>query len=261
MTRLRKKSDRKKEKSIEEATPSPTEDSASATNSSGDNKPGVSSTISPASERSEKKPGSNDSIKTSSDSSLPLDIPLSQHKQVEKEKDEFYQRLLRLQAEFDNYRKRTEKEKQSFYDYSLGNLFSELLPILDAFERGMSAPDTETVDNFKTGFQLIFKQFKEVITNNGLKPIDAIGKTFDPNFHEAVIREETDTIPDNEIVSEMQRGYLFKDRVLRPSLVTVAINTNENINHNDSHQTDSSTKEQISDAKSQQDKKSNNESA
>ena len=121
----------------------------------------------------------------------------------------------------------------------------------------MLAPDTETVDNFKTGFQLIFKQFKEVITNNGLKPIDAIGKTFDPNFHEAVIREETDTIPDNEIVSEMQRGYLFKDRVLRPSLVTVAVNTNENTNHRVNHPTDNSTKEQISDTKHQQENKSN----
>ena len=257
MSRLRKKSDSKKEKSITEEIPSLTEDSTSATNSSADNKPSVSSTISPASESSNKETESNGSIKTSSDSSLPLDIPLSQHKQVEKERDEFYQRLLRLQAEFDNYRKRTEKEKQSFYDYSLGNFFSELLPILDAFERGMLAPDTETVENFKTGFQLIFKQFKEVITHNGLKPIDAIGKTFDPNFHEAVIREETDTIPDNEIVSEMQCGYLFKDRVLRPSLVTVAVNTNENTNHRVNHPTDNSTKEQISDTKHQQENKSN----
>jgi len=262
MSSLRKNSDKHKEKSITEETLSPTEDFPSATNSSDDNKPSVSSTISPISESSNNKTDkSKDSLKASSDSSLPLDVTLSQHKQVAKEKDEFYQRLLRLQAEFDNYRKRTEKEKQSFYDYSLGNFFSELLPILDAFERGMLAPDGETIENFKTGFQLIFKQFKDVITNNGLLPIDAIGKTFDPNFHEAVIREETNAMPDNEIVSEMQRGYLFKDRVLRPSLVTVAANTNENTNHKVSYLTENSIKEPISDTKYKKDNKSNDKQA
>lgn len=150
-------------------------------------------------------------------------VSLDQHVHLKDEKEALNQRLLRLQAEFENFRKRTAKEKQDFFEYVLADFVRELLPILDGFERGLFAPDGETVENFKTGFQLILKQFNNILLQNGLQPIQTTGQLFDPNYHQAVMREETKAVHDNIIISEMQRGYTFKGRLLRPSLVKVAV--------------------------------------
>lgn len=138
------------------------------------------------------------------------------------ENEALCQRLLRLQAEFDNFRKRTEREKQDFFDYALTDFVRKLLPVLDAFERGLEVAEGETVADFKTGFQLVLKQFTEVLAQAGLEPIDASGQIFDPNRHQALMREETEAFADNQIIGELQPGYTFKGRLLRPSLVKVA---------------------------------------
>lgn len=133
-----------------------------------------------------------------------------------------YKRLLRLQAEFENFRKRTDREKQDFFDYALADLLRKLLPVLDAFERGLEVAEGETVADFKTGFQLVLKQFTDVLTQAGLEPIETSGRSFDPNHHQALMREETEAFADNQIMGELQPGYTFKGRLLRPSLVKVA---------------------------------------
>ena len=138
------------------------------------------------------------------------------------ENEALYQRLLRLQAEFENFRKRTEREKQDFFDYALADFLGKLLPVLDVFERGLEVAEGETIADFKTGFELVLKQFKDVLTQTGLEPIATSGQFFDPNRHQALMREETEAFADNQIISELQPGYTFKGRLLRPSLVKVA---------------------------------------
>ena len=133
-----------------------------------------------------------------------------------------YQRMLRLQAEFENFRKRTEREKHDFFEYALVDFLRKLLPVLDAFERGLEVAEGETVADFKTGFQLVLKQFTDVLTQAGLEPIETSGQTFDPNCHQALMREETEALAENQIIGELQPGYTFKGRLLRPSLVKVA---------------------------------------
>ena len=142
---------------------------------------------------------------------------------LQEEKEDVYNRLLRKQAEFENFRKRTEKEKQDFYDFALSNFIQGLLPVLDGLERGLSAPVGETVENYKQGIELILKQFRDVLSGVGVQPIRAMGRIFDPNYHQAVLREESAVLPENEIIEEMQRGYTFRERLLRPSMVKVAI--------------------------------------
>ncbi|MDE2963134.1 MAG: nucleotide exchange factor GrpE [Acidobacteriota bacterium] len=138
------------------------------------------------------------------------------------ENEALYQRLLRLQAEIDNFRKRTEREKQDHFDYALTDFVRKLLPVLDAFERGLEVAEGETVADFKTGFQLVLKQFTDVLVQAGLEPIETSGQIFDPNRHQALMREETEAFADNQITGELQPGYTFKGRLLRPSLVRVA---------------------------------------
>ena len=146
----------------------------------------------------------------------------ARHDRLKTENEALYQRLLRLQAEFDNFRKRTEREKQDFFDYALSDFVRKLLPVLDAFERGLEVAEGETVADFKTGFQLVLKQFTDVLDQAGLEPIESSGQIFDPNRHQALMREETEAFTDNQIIGELQPGYTFKGRLLRPSLVRVA---------------------------------------
>lgn len=146
----------------------------------------------------------------------------ARHNRLKVDNEALYQRLLRLQAEFDNFRKRTEREKQDFFDYALTDFVRKLLPVLDAFERGLGVAEGETVADFKRGFQLVLKQFKDVLAQAGLESIDTSGQIFDPNRHQALMREETEAFADNQITGELQPGYTFKGRLLRPSLVKVA---------------------------------------
>ena len=144
-------------------------------------------------------------------------------KSLIEEKDSLFDRLLRKQAEFENFRKRTEKEKQEFYDFALSGFVQTLLPVLDGLERSLSAQEGETVESYRKGNELILKQFRDQLWLAGTQPIRSMGKIFDPNYHQAVMREESSILAENEIIEEYQRGYLFKDRLLRPSMVKVAV--------------------------------------
>jgi len=150
-------------------------------------------------------------------------VSVEQFEALQKEKQDLYDRLLRKQAEFDNFRKRTEKEKIESYDFAVANFILGLLPALDGLERGLSVTEGETVESYKRGIELILKQLRDQLASAGVQPIRVTGKMFDPNFHQAVMREESATLLENEIIEEMQRGYTFKDRLLRPSMVKVAV--------------------------------------
>lgn len=137
--------------------------------------------------------------------------------------DEYYNRLIRLQADFDNFRKRTQKEKEQFRDYGSQALITTLLPVLDNFQRALQTK-TSSADGEKLmeGIKMIYTQLEELLQKEGLKHINALGEEFDPNKHEAVMQEETDEYPDGTVCEEMLRGYFFKDRLIRPAMVKVA---------------------------------------
>jgi molecular chaperone GrpE len=138
------------------------------------------------------------------------------------ERDELKELLLRRQAEFDNFRKRSEREKSDFYQYAGMEVVRDLLPILDDFDR---ARKVETADaDYAKGVDMIYNRLYETMKKQGLEPIDTEGKTFDPHLHQAVERVETKDAEDNAIIGEFQRGYFFKGKLLRPAMVRVAVN-------------------------------------
>lgn len=142
------------------------------------------------------------------------------------EKATYLDRLARLQAEFDNYRKRAVKEQQDFRDYALADALKQVLPILDSLDRALKTENAST-DDFRSGIDLIDRQFHDVLSRLGVEPIQAAGQPFDPNQHQAIQMVDTDEVADNHVVDELQRGYRIKDRLLRPAMVRVAQNTNK----------------------------------
>ena len=130
--------------------------------------------------------------------------------------------VLRQMAEFDNFRKRTEKEKSSMYTSGAGDVITKFLPILDNFERGLADVKEDTDDAFQKGMLAIYKQFKKALDDLGVKEIDALGKTFDPNFHNAVMHVDDKDKGDQEIVEVLQKGYTYNDKVIRYAMVKVA---------------------------------------
>ena len=141
---------------------------------------------------------------------------------VQRERDALQDRLLRTAAEFDNYRKRMDRERRELSEYAATDVLKELLPILDNFERALQAPATPETDALRKGIELIHKQMLDLLRKRGVKPIEARGLDFDPNFHQAVIHEPSDSHREGEVIEELQRGYLIGDRLLRPSMVKVA---------------------------------------
>jgi molecular chaperone GrpE len=137
------------------------------------------------------------------------------------ENQQLKDRYLRTLADFDNLRKRTEREKADFFRYALAGVLKDLLPVLDNFDRGLE--HAEEGDEFHKGMLLIYKQLYEVLQKHGLKPIEESGVHFDPNIHEAVVREEDDSVPSQTVVAVLQKGYFLHDRLLRPALVKVAV--------------------------------------
>ena len=146
------------------------------------------------------------------------------------EAEENYDRLLRVSAEFENYKKRTAREMADFKKFANQSLLRELLPIIDNLELAIKAA-AEAPDGkdpcLLDGVALTRKEILKVFENFHVEPIDALGKPFDPNFHEAVMREESDEHPENTVVNELQKGYLMHDRLLRPSMVVVAMPKNK----------------------------------
>lgn len=144
---------------------------------------------------------------------------------VRKEKDELYDRLLRKAADFDNLRKRMEKEKREFQQYALSDIMGELIFILDNFERAFSHAGEASNAEYQKGVELIYRQLRDLLEKRGLRPIETQGKKFDPNFHEAVAREERNDLEEGTILEELQRGYFYQNRLLRPAMVKVSYTT------------------------------------
>jgi molecular chaperone GrpE len=130
-------------------------------------------------------------------------------------------RVLRTLADFENFRKRSEREKQDFFKYALASTIKDILPVLDNFDRALE--HAEEGDEFHKGVLLIYKQLFEILQRNGLKSIDESGVRFDPNIHEAVVREEDPSVPSHTVTAILQKGYFLHDRLLRPALVKVAV--------------------------------------
>lgn len=137
------------------------------------------------------------------------------------ERDELRDTLLRRQAEFDNFRKRVERERQEQITYASMDVVGDLLPILDDFERALMADSGSP--EYAKGIQLIYQRMAESLKKTGLEPIETAGKPFDPHIHQAIERVETNESPDNTVLGEFQKGYHFKGKLLRPSMVRVAV--------------------------------------
>ncbi|HEX9407789.1 MAG TPA: nucleotide exchange factor GrpE [Thermoanaerobaculia bacterium] len=140
---------------------------------------------------------------------------------IQKESAELKDRYLRTLADFENFRKRSEREKADFFKYALAGLMRELLPVLDNFDRSLD--HAAEGDDFHRGVLLIYKQLFDTLTKHGLKPIDQPNVPFDPQIHEAVVREEDPSVPSHTVVAILQKGYFLHDRLLRPAMVKVAV--------------------------------------
>jgi molecular chaperone GrpE len=149
---------------------------------------------------------------------------LSEVEKLRAERDMLLDRLARMQAEFDNARKRAAKEQQDFRDYALVDTINGVIPVLDSFERALRASPEKS--EFHVGVELIYKQLQDALAKLGVRPIAAKGEPFDPRYHEAVEMVETTDAADDHVLDELQRGYLLKDRLLRPAMVRVAKNPN-----------------------------------
>jgi molecular chaperone GrpE len=150
--------------------------------------------------------------------------PASDLQKLIAERDALVDRMARMQADFENARKRAAKEQQEFREYASTNTIKELLPVLDSFERALHASSRERSE-LRNGVELIYKQLQDALAKLGLRPISAKGEPFDPHLHEAVEMVETTDVPDHQIVEELQQGYKLKDRLLRPAMVKVARNS------------------------------------
>lgn len=137
--------------------------------------------------------------------------------------EELTDRLQRSMAEFDNFRKRTEKEKTAMFEIGAKDIIERILPVVDNFERGLAAiPEEEKGSPFAEGMEMIYKQLMKTLEDAGVKPIEAAGKPFDPNFHNAVMHIEDESLGENVVANELQKGYTYRDSVVRHSMVQVA---------------------------------------
>ena len=137
----------------------------------------------------------------------------------EEEDEDLKTKHLRLMADFQNYKRRSEEAKTMSYSHGKEDLLTDLLPIIDNFERALESEDDG--GNFKEGMEMIFKQLMDILERTGLKEIEAKGKEFDPNYHNAVMTEDSDEYESNYVSEVLQKGYTFKDKVIRPSMVKV----------------------------------------
>jgi molecular chaperone GrpE len=144
-------------------------------------------------------------------------------KKLQSERDALFDRVARQQAEFENYRKRAEKEKSDFKEFAVADSLKGLLPIIDNFDLALKAQKTSESE-LRKGVELIRKQMEDLLTKLGVQPVKSVGEHFDPHLHEAIEMVETDEAEDNTVLQELQRGYRFKERLLRPAMVRVARN-------------------------------------
>ena len=147
---------------------------------------------------------------------------VSEAEKLRAERDTLLDRLARMQAEFDNARKRAAKEQQDFRDYALADSIKAIIPALDSFDRALQTSKEKS--EFRSGVELIYKQLQDALAKLGVRAVPTKGEQFDPRYHEAVEMVDTDEAADHEVLDELQRGYQLKERLLRPAMVRVARN-------------------------------------
>ena len=148
--------------------------------------------------------------------------PATEAAELKQQRDEYYDRLLRKTAEFDNYRKRTERERLQLSEAAAADLLTELLPLVDDLERALKAEGGDATDAVRKGVELIHRQLLDILRKRGVRPIEALGADFDPHFHNAVVHEAAEGRREGEVIEEFARGYMLGDRLLRPAMVKVA---------------------------------------
>jgi molecular chaperone GrpE len=141
---------------------------------------------------------------------------------LQRERDDYYDRWVRKTAEFDNYRKRVERERREQGDQAVNNLLEQLLLIVDDFDRALTVDASEGGAAYRKGVELIHGKLNDLLGKYGVRPIDAVGADFDPKLHQAVVHEESPEHRDGEVIAELRKGYMIGDRLLRPAMVKVA---------------------------------------
>ncbi|HWX22258.1 MAG TPA: nucleotide exchange factor GrpE [Candidatus Binatia bacterium] len=178
----------------------------------------------------QKQPGADDPT-AAAEPLLPVEPAILTPGQLEELKvraakaDDHWERLLRTTADFDNYKKRAAREKQDAIRFANENLLQKLIPVLDAFDMARSATQNNQADSvqpLQAGINMVFQQLKGALAEAGLEEVDAAGKPFDPNLHEAVSQKETDEVPEGQVVQQLRKGYKLRERLLRPAGVIVA---------------------------------------
>jgi len=154
-------------------------------------------------------------------------VSRAEFEQLKSERDQLVDRVARLQAEFENARKRAERERQEYRDYAAANVVEQFLPVLDNFELALKA--TGSTEKLRTGVELIVKQMEEILRQMQVTAIPAVGEAFDPRHHEALGSVERDDLPDQYIAEEIRRGYKIRERLLRPSMVRVVSNPKQTV--------------------------------
>ncbi len=188
----------------------------------------------------EVDPLSNDTLEDSEEQmveteEITVEEPISALEESGRLASEYLDHLQRLQAEFDNYKKRVDREKAELIEYASAELVSELIDIMENLERGVaSAKGSDDIDSIVKGMEMVSTQLKDILGSRGLKPIEAVGKKFDPHYHEAMMMTPTDEYPYNTVIEEFQQGYMIKDKVIRYSKVRVSVNENNSNNSNNS---------------------------
>ena len=152
-------------------------------------------------------------------------VPQEEYDRLKAERDQLFDRLARLQAEFDNARKREVKERTEFRDYAVANAVEQFLPVLDNFQLALKAKGS--AEQLRTGVELIVKQMEEALRGLNVQPVEAVGAAFDPKVHEALEMVERSDVPDHQVLEEVRRGYRIRERLLRPALVRVASNAQQ----------------------------------
>jgi molecular chaperone GrpE len=150
-------------------------------------------------------------------------IPKEEYDRLKAERDLLFDRLARLQAEFENSRKRDARERTEFRDFAVSNAVEQFLPVLDNFQLALRS--TGSTDQLRAGVELIVKQMEEALRSLNVQPVESVGAAFDPRVHEALEMVERNDLPDHQVFEEVRRGYRIRDRLLRPALVRVASNS------------------------------------
>lgn len=156
------------------------------------------------------------------DSEIDLGVMKKNLQEKEVQCSELLDRLQRTMAEFDNYRKRTQKEKAVLFEDGVRSTIEQILPVIDNFERALSTADADENNPYLQGLEMIYRQFQDILLSIGVEEIKAVGEKFNPDFHNAVTHVEDEAYGENEIVEEFQKGYIYKEKVIRYSMVKVA---------------------------------------